>query len=522
VFAGVLTASFLVLATLGALHHEMWRDELHGWLVARDSANLWNVFQVTRYEAHFVLWRVLLFGITRFTHNPFALQILSLLLATTTVWIVARFSPFRKLEKCLLSFGYFFLYEYGIIAQDYNMIVLLMFWFCALYRRRAQNTLGLSAVLFVLANTAPYGLLIALIFSTLLVFDWTRDEEDQGLRTAQHLRVSALVVVAGLACATLQLLLIKPVPNTSWAQPITAAGLSEAITNIWKAYIPIPAGFPSLVRWKWGSNLFDAVPAGFSIEVGLSLVLGLVSAGLLLKRPPALFLYLVGVAILLSIQFLVNLGPLRHKGFLFMLFVAALWIGNDSAHRQLSNSAMQRLGNLFSHWGNAFFVGLLAIQMIAGIYAFAADWSSPFSGSKQAARFLRDSSLWTLPIVGSPEARVAPLSAYLDKPIFYPESSRFGSYADLSRPIVEPAEPPIVEAMGKAFQLALQRHQDVVLAFGYPVPNFPKTGARLEAAQADTNGTGAAVPAPSATITLVKECRSLVDEPYSILLIRLD
>jgi hypothetical protein len=104
------------------------------------------------------------------SHNPLALQFFNLLLATTTIWIVVRFSP-CKLEKCLLSFGYFFFYEFCIVAQDYTMIVLLMVCFCALYRRRSQNARGLSVVLFLLANAAPYGMVIALIFSALLVFD---------------------------------------------------------------------------------------------------------------------------------------------------------------------------------------------------------------------------------------------------------------------------------------------------------------------------------------------------------------
>lgn len=207
-FAVILTAVFLVVGALGASQHEMWRDELHSWMLARDNSNLWNVFQATRYEPHFVLWRVLLFGITRFTHNPAALQGLSLLLATGTVWIIARFSPFRRLEKCLLCFGYCFLYEYCIIAQDYTMIVLLMFAFCALYRRRTKSYLGLSLVLFLLANTLPYGFLIALAFAALLAVDRAFNPKTRAgqMPGPAHLRNSLLIVLFGFALAILQYL----------------------------------------------------------------------------------------------------------------------------------------------------------------------------------------------------------------------------------------------------------------------------------------------------------------------------
>src|SRR2546425_9379889 len=36
-FALAITAVFFVIALNGILNHEMWRDELHCWLIARDS-----------------------------------------------------------------------------------------------------------------------------------------------------------------------------------------------------------------------------------------------------------------------------------------------------------------------------------------------------------------------------------------------------------------------------------------------------------------------------------------------------
>ncbi|HUI07955.1 MAG TPA: hypothetical protein VL486_13220 [Verrucomicrobiae bacterium] len=520
-FAVALTASYLVVATLGALHHEMWRDELHGWLLARGSATLGNVFQVTRYEAHFVLWRVFLFGITRFTHNPLALQLFSICLATTTVWIVARFSPFRKVEKCLLSFGYFFLFEYGIIAQDYTMIVLLMVSFCALYRRRERNAVGLAVVLFLLANTAPYGFLIALIFSAFLVFDWIREEDGQGVRMAAHWRISALIVLAGLACATLQLFLMKTAPGTSWKHPLTAAGLETAVLNIWRAYVPVPVGFPHWTRWGWGSNFIDAARIAPSVKVGLALLLGLISTGLLWKRPAALFLYLVGVVTLVTIQFVVNVGAPRHQGFLFVLFVGSLWIAADSATGQSSRLPLQGLEEFFRRWRSPFVVGLLVIQAIVGGYVFGVDWNYDFSASKPAARFLRDSSLAQLPIVGSREAHVAPLAAYLDGPIYYLESARFGTYADLSRPGETISARQVIS---KSLQLARQMHTAVVLVLDCRALQLKDGGTEVAPARITAEGTVLPSGAPdrlsAGTITFVKTFVCFVDEGYFIYLIR--
>jgi hypothetical protein len=522
-FAIALTAVFLLVATLGAFHHEMARDELHGWLVARDSANLWEVFQVTRYEAHFVLWRAVLFGITRFTHNPLALQLFNLLLATTTIWLVARFSPFRKVEKCLLSFGYFFLFEYCLIAQDYTLVVLLMFCVCALYPRRAQCPVSLAVVLFLLANTLPYGFVMALIFTALLVFDWVRNQESQSLRMVSGLRAGVPIVLAGFVCGGLQLFLIKASPSTSWKHSLTTDGMADVAMNIWRSYVPIPWGFPVWNHLLWGSNFIDGVPVGLSVKVGLSLLLGGISAGLLLRRPPAFFLYLVGAGTLFFVQFVVNAGALRHKAFLFLLFIAALWIAGNSAAREFSSAPMQRLGKVFDRWRNPFVVGLLAIQMIMGIDAYGADWYYPFSASKETARFLRESGLSNLPILGCREPQVASLSAYLDKPIYYLQSSRFGTYADQSRRLEELSARQVVK---QTIQFAQREHTDVVLVLAYLTLELQSGGSALTSARVSADGLALSPSAPRslscATITMVAQFPCFIDEPYSVYVVQLD
>jgi hypothetical protein len=332
-----------------------------------------------------------------------------------------------------------------------------------------------------------------------------------------------VIVLAGLACATLQLLLMKASPGTSWKHPLTAAGLADALINIWRSYLPIPWGFPHWHRLHWGTCFVDGLAIRDSIKVGVSLVLGVVSAGVLMRRPAALFLYLVGMVALLSIQFIVNAGALRHKAFLFMLFVAALWIGGDSTQWRLSSSPLQRLGDFFARWQNPFVVGLLVVHLAAGLYVFGADWNYAFSAGQPTAQFLRDSGLSGLWIIGTREAYVAPLSAYLDKPIYYLQSSRFGTYADLSRAM---EEPPAPEAVGKALQFAHLTHTNVVLVLAYRTLELEATGVGVASGRINFDGIVLSPSAPrflsSGTITLMGQIRCFVDERYSIYLIQPD
>ena len=166
------------------------------------------------------------------------------------------------------------------------MIVLLMFAFCALYRRRTKSYLGLSLVLFLLANTLPYGFLIALAFAALLAVDRAFNPKTRAgqMPGPAHLRNSLLIVLFGFALAILQLMLVKESPSTSWSHPLTWAGLSQTMINLWRAYVPVPSGFPRPPFWVWGVNFFDEMPSWRWITLGMSLLLH--SSGRSVLREP--------------------------------------------------------------------------------------------------------------------------------------------------------------------------------------------------------------------------------------------
>src|SRR2546425_11878364 len=132
-FALAITAVFFVIALIGILNHEMWRDELHCWLIARDSHSFAQLYQNRSYDGHPVLWYALLYILTWFTANPVAMQVLLLVLATASVYLFNRFSSFTAPQRVLFSFGYYSIYEYSMIARSYCLGFFLVILFCSLY-----------------------------------------------------------------------------------------------------------------------------------------------------------------------------------------------------------------------------------------------------------------------------------------------------------------------------------------------------------------------------------------------------
>ena len=119
--AGFLLLAVLVFFFLGLvllLRHEMWQDEWQAWLLAKESLSLPELFRNLRYEGHPGLWHLGLYLVSRVTPDPLGMQLLHLLVATASVYVFLRYSPFTRLQKILFILGYFPFYEYAVISRN--------------------------------------------------------------------------------------------------------------------------------------------------------------------------------------------------------------------------------------------------------------------------------------------------------------------------------------------------------------------------------------------------------------------
>ena len=70
-YAMTFSAIFLLLGGFIAWHHEMWRDEIQAWLIARDSASPIEVlYHLNRYDGHPGLWHLCLYILKFITWSP--------------------------------------------------------------------------------------------------------------------------------------------------------------------------------------------------------------------------------------------------------------------------------------------------------------------------------------------------------------------------------------------------------------------------------------------------------------------
>jgi hypothetical protein len=533
-FSWSLLGAFVVLGVIGVLHHPMWRDEVYPWLLARFSNSLPELYLAARYDNHFMLWHVVLWILTRFTHNCQAMQWLHLALATASVWVLVRFGPFTRWQKALYCFGYFAVFEYCLIAREYVWIGLLLFGLCAVRARRTDSFVAQAVILFLLSNINVLATIIAFSFVAASAWDHIR-RRDVGELWAT--RKGALILSGVILCAALlgdALQSIKPkdaLALQGWPLPITVSSLAVTLCDVWRGYVPIPrpdphlltviGGSPHFLKLMWGSN-FLLDPAPRALALGTTLSLGLLSlSGWTLRRSPlAATWYWFGTGLMLLFHFVISGAQVRHDGLYFVLYLACLWCGFTWGGRQKPRSPPKGLSVKMER---LFLPSILAIQVIAGVYAWTLHLMMPFSASKLAADFIRQHGYAHLLIIGSKEANVTPVTAYLDQPIYYPDSRRYGTSSLENTARRDLSDQELLQSVA---QMAMNAHGDTLLVFeGWFTITDDGSTQDLMNVWLSPDGSVSSLskppPEPRMLLSLVVGFRGvIVDEAYSLYLIR--
>ena len=507
-FEAALVITFAVLALIGLLHHELWRDEVQAWLLAINSPTLIDLFRNMRTEGHPGLWHLCLYGLAHLSRHPLTMQLFHLAIAVTNVCLIARFAPFNRLQKGLLTFGYFTFFEYAIISRSYGLGLFFVLLFCCLYPRylRRPNLLPFIA-LGLLANTSLHGLLLSIALSIPLLWPSPRRSLQSGRSTTgrsvtgrsitgrstigrlihwRTLAAGTSVLLAGWLTCYAQI--IRAAPGNS-ALNLARSAASEheswtavvrpflrSIALIWRSYFPIPKVWGDRV---WGENIltdiryspsYEGISVALLASFALSLLLIAFVVILLWSRPKLLTAYCIGTLSLLAFSHYVFLGSIRHHGHLFILLLACLWLAKLESRylapgwlKRRSPSHLATLSSWLWKLHGPFWTFLLMCHFFGGSALYSIDLMHPFSASRDTAEFLRSHHLDHYPIVGYDDRYTSTLSAYLDQPIYYPNQGQFSSFWETTS-VITPTE-----ATRAIVSFVSQQSQPVVLVLSFAI-----------------------------------------------------
>ena len=461
----VMPPLFFVLAAMVLAHHEMWRDELQAWGLVVASHSLPELVANLRQEGHPALWYLLLYGPSRLSPDPILMQAMHLLIATGTVYLFCRFSPFSLVQKLSVVFGYYLLYEYVAISRSYVLGVALLFAYCTARPHVPRASLWLAILLAFLFNTNAYVALVAGVLALVDVFDLIRDPGIGRQDRARRLSWFLAIVILGAWLAVAQAF---PPPESrarmlKWNAPTELTQVEGALTRVWKGYVPVPR----LTVNFWNTNVLDDVGLSLgrwqysplSLQVGLSVGLLLLSLYLLL--PTRKWLIVHGITTIALLAFMqVKYAGVRHGGHLFVVLLACLWLAAAEKRTELLRD-QRRLASVM-------LTLLLSAQVPAAIIAIRADVSYAFSAAKDVADYARKNDLLSLPILTTKDTITCSVAVHLNQALHYAESDRKGTYMRWfpGRRHLKPDE-----LLKRADQLSAEQQAAVLLITTFDLPD---------------------------------------------------
>jgi hypothetical protein len=467
-FTAVIAVPYLAFLIWMHAHHEMWRDEIHPWAVARLAQGFVELVNGDRvYEGHPPLWYWYLHVWSWFIQAAWGIQAATVAAAGAAAVLLLRFAPFPRYLKVLLLTSYYFGYEYTVLSRNYVLGWLLLCLFCAAYHPVRTRFLAAAAIVALLSLTSVYGLAMAVCLLGFLILDQvhlsvpTRADAPPatvGFSTSPRLLAAAGLVAGVILFSGISLQPPDPNPfSRDWNfQALNADAIPDMLFRLVGGFLPLRPFAPSF--WLVSLSLWGSDPVWPQV----------VGAGLLLLTLIALYpawrlmlTYLGAVLAMELFQQTRYRGDPRHWGHYFMFFVAATW---------LARTAFPRRRHLLS---TALLLGMLAFQIESFLAATVWDTRVVFSGGRDTAAFIREAGLQDLPLVAGPDWFVLTVTGYLRRPFISVETEEVHdtvAFHGRRRPFSSRA------LVDRAAGLSRERNGPVLVVSNQPLPPAPPGG----------------------------------------------
>ncbi len=452
VFAALVLCAYLPVAVFAIWHHEMWRDELHCWLVARDSPLPWDVVHNRAYDGQPPLWYLLLWVLEKVTHAPVTMQIVHVAIAVAVVWVFASRAPFRRPVRALFPFGYFMAYEYVALSRCYGLALLLALLLCDDHERRFARPWRTAALLAALSLTATVATVVTAAYTATLLLEalprtWRR--QPRAFRAWIPIAAGLLGCLAAALCAW------PPADSTYRRGFPTELPDDTAVTRLIVALVPVP----HVDFFFWNSNAlmwwapFRAVAAYVALAAAAWIVF------ILSRRRSAAVLFGVGALGLWVLFAFIYGGDVRHHGFFFVLLLMGAWLAARGRPRQDFRAKASRVT----------LAAVLVAHVAGAPIALYYDARYIFSSGKRAAEALRARGLADALLVAEVDYPATAMIGQLSPTAmaYSPRTGRTFSFVKWTRD--RRWDPTDQETLAYCDRLAIERARDVVLVMNRPL-----------------------------------------------------
>ena len=449
-FPFAVTLAYFAGALFVLLHHEIWRDEFSPWMIGRASRSLSELIWNIRYEGHAPGWYFIVYAITRVTRIPEAMQIVHLMLATSSVFLLARFSPIPKAWRLLYAFGFYPFYQYAVVSRGYALCILLLFSFCALYRFRQSRLVLLAVTICMLAIADTYGWFMSVALTATLAFARTYDRKHGLVWTNGPIKnaLSALIIFSGII----------------WSAAVTIPPPDCGYHTVWHTYLSWHRFLHVVYCLNFSYNfLSQSVYLPFNIAAFAITILWFA------RRRVALFMFAAFVFAIACFYYLkFNIVVFWHKGVLFEYVMACIWVSYSYQDEPLKSRLAERMTLTAKRLSPALMWAILLFFVVYGTKWELNDIRKPYTSGKLVARYIKANFPPDMVIAGDSDFAATSIVGYMDKPFYYPAGDRFGTYLlyDNKRHWPITAD----ELYAGVHRVSVREGKDILLALSYELP----------------------------------------------------
>lgn len=404
---GILILYSILLFT-GITYHEMWMDESHHWLVARESGSLQELMHNYRYDGHPPLWLLIMYCCAFFSDDPMGMQYVHGLITLSGVALLLFKAPLPRILLIAIVFSYFPLYEYGVLSRNYGLLMLLAFCLPVAWQKDNEVPWLPWLILGLIANAHLFGLIFSVAFTSVYLVKKCFLDSD-----ANRMSKLGLLIYALLCCFSAYFI-IPPSDHPSSGISLSSvnfSNLADTLMLFFKAIVPIP-DFTS--DFFWNTNLLTS-----HLKIWVAPI-ALISWGLpILFRWHHRWLILVWylTAFLIGVFYFVTTlnSGLRYGGILVILLIALKWVDNLG----ISTDDVVRTSSARMKFTKVILTSLLVIQVLSGLYHVYMDVKLPFSSTKNISTYIEEQGLGDIPVVSNAFCNCISYQNYTSKPLYF-------------------------------------------------------------------------------------------------------
>lgn len=473
-----IALAFFVTCYTAALNHAMWRDEWQPLVTARDTRSYAEFLEGVRWIGmngfYSFVWLIEQAGL-----GTWFFKFVLIAIAAIGIYTFCLKAPFSTAQKILFAFGYFPFYEYGAILRNYGISLTASIIATSIIASRAMNPLAFGLCLAVMAQTHTFGLVLSLVFGPTFLYELHRRGKLQASWFLRPTSIAGLVVaVAGIVVAAI------PIAETfffapEWAFAAATGGATRTDSHLVRfresLVFPVRGWLPVPLFGAWDSQFLDPWPWSQVLVGAVILALALVT---LARSRTALVFFGLGIIAFGGLFANVPWRSTRYHGHYYLLLVLALWLAGRLGRATAGHGSMGRIVERIQAAAMPLFTGLLVVHVVVNAIFTLQERLVPFSGSREAARIIRENEPPDVLVIGDIDAWMTPLSGCLGRPIYVASRRKLGSFVkvDATRRWL-PLEPQELSAVIQERLAAEQR--DVVLVTNYPVSMPPEVGTPL-------------------------------------------